>query len=51
VGVGFATGVTAGATVAVEASDALAVGALVVFGEIGVVGFILADDGKVEGIA
>jgi hypothetical protein len=38
-------------TVAVEANGALAAGALAVAGETGVVGFILADDGNVEGIA
>jgi hypothetical protein len=44
------TGVAAGVIGTVEANGALPIGALVA-GETGVVGFMLADDGNVEGIA
>jgi hypothetical protein len=49
--VGFALGVTAGVAGAVDVNDALAAGTFATADEAGVIGFKLADDGNVEGVA
>jgi hypothetical protein len=50
-GVRFVPGFVAGVAIAVEANEPPAAKVLVVAGQAGVVGFTLADDGNVEGIA